>query len=225
LKLNGTHQILVYADDVNILGGSVHTVKEKEEALIVAIKNIGLEVNADKTKYMVISRDKNAGQNHSMKTDNSSFERVEVFKHLGTTSTNQLCIQEETKSRLKSGNACYHSVQNLLSFRWLHKNSKIKIYRIIILPAVLYGCETWSLTLREEPRLTVFENRALRRIFGPKGDEVKGEWKILHNEERNDLYYSPNIVRVIKSRRMRWVRHVARMAEERGVYRVLVGKP
>jgi len=107
----------------------------------------------------------------------------------------------------------------------LSKNLKIKIYRTIILPVVLYGCETWSLTLREERKLRVFEKMVLRRIFGPRRDEVKGEWKRLHNEELNDLYFSPNIVRVIKSRRMRWTGHVARMGEERGLYRVLVGKP
>jgi hypothetical protein len=129
-----------------------------------------------------------------MKIDDSSFEKVEQFKYLGTTLTDQNCIQEETKSRLKSGNACYHSVQNLLSFRWLSKNLKIKIYRIIILPAVLYRCKTWSLTLREERRLRVFENRVLRRIFGSMRDEVKGDWKKLHNKERNDLYYSSNIL-------------------------------
>ena len=89
----------------------------------------------------------------------------------------------------------------------------------------MYGCETWSLTLREESKLRVFEKTVLRRIFGPNWDEVKGEWRILHNEELNDLYSSPNIVRVIKSRRMRWVGYVARMGEERGAYRVLVGKP
>ena len=88
----------------------------------------------------------------------------------------------------------------------------------------MYGCENWSLTLREERRLRVFENRVLRRIFGPKRDEVTGEWRKLHNEEPNDLYTSPNIVRVIKSRRMKWAGHVARMGERRGVYRVLVGK-
>jgi len=134
-------------------------------------------------------------------------------------------IAKEIKSRLRSGSACYHSVQNLFSSRLLSKNSKIKIYRTTILPVVLYGCETWSLTLWEERKLRVFENMVLRRIFGPRKDEVKGEWRRLHNEELNDLYPSPNIVRVIKSRRMRWAGHVARMGEERGVYRVLVGKP
>jgi len=97
-----------------------------------------------------------------------------------------------------SGNACYHLVLNILSSSLLSKSIKIKIYRTIILPVVLYGCETWSLTLREERRLRVFENRVLRRIFGPKRDEGTGEWRKLHNEELNDLYCSPNIVRVIK---------------------------
>jgi len=110
-----------------------------------------------------------------------------------------------------------------LSSSLLSKDLKIKIYRIIILPVVMYGCETWSLTLREECRLRVFENRMLRRIFGPKRDEVTREWRKLHNEELNVLYPSPNIVRVIKSRRMRWAGHVARMGERRGVYRVLGG--
>ena len=97
--------------------------------------------------------------------------------------------------------------------------------RTIILPVVLYGCETWSLTLREERKPRVFRNMVLRRIFGPRRDEVTGEWRRLHSEELNDLYSSPNNVRVIKSRRMRWARYVARIGEERGVYRVLVGKP
>jgi len=104
-------------------------------------------------------------------------------------------------------------------------SQKIKLYRTIILPVVLYGCETWSLKLREKSRLRVFENRVLRRIFGPKRDEVTGEWRNLHNEELNDLYCPPNIVRVIKSRRKIWAGHVARMGEGRGVYRVLVVKP
>jgi len=98
------------------------------------------------------------------------------------------------------------------------------MYRTIVLPVVLYGCETWSLTLREERKLRVFENMVLRTIFRPRKDEVTGEYRRLHNEELNDLYSSPSIVRVIKSRRMRWAEHVARMGEKRGLYRVLVGK-
>jgi hypothetical protein len=110
----------------------------------------------------------NAGRIDSVRMDNCTFGRVEEFKYLGTTLTNQNSIAEEIKSRLRSGNACYHSLQNLLSSRLLSKNLKIKIYRTIILPFVLYGCETWSLTLREERKLKVFENKVLRRIFGPR---------------------------------------------------------
>ena len=173
MKLSDTHLLLVYADDVNILGGSAHTIKENAEALVVASKEIGLEVNAGKTKYMVMSQDQNARQSHSIKIDNGSFEGVEEFKYLGKTLTHQNSIQEEIKNRLKSGNACYLSVQNLLSSSSLSKNLKIKINRKIILPVVLYGCETWLLTLREERRLGMFENRVLRKIFGPKKDEVE----------------------------------------------------
>ena len=113
LKLNGTHQLLAYADDINTLGGGIHTLQENAEALVAATREIGLEVSADKTKYMVMSRDQNTGQIQSVRIDNSTFERVEDFKYLGTTLTNQNSIAEEIKSRLRSGNACYHSVQNL----------------------------------------------------------------------------------------------------------------
>jgi hypothetical protein len=107
LKLNGTYQLVAYADDVNILGGRVHAVKKNTEALVVATKEIGLEGNADRTKYMVMSRDQNAGRNQNIRIDNSSFGRVEELKYLGTTLTNQNSIQEEDKCRLNSGSACY----------------------------------------------------------------------------------------------------------------------
>jgi hypothetical protein len=110
-----------------------------------------------------------------------------------------------------------------LSYHLLSRNVKVKICKTIILPVALYGCDTWSLTLREEHRLSVFENRILRRIFGPKRDEVSGEWSKLHGEELHNLYSSPYIIRQIKSRRMRWAGHVVHMGEERKVYKVLVG--
>jgi hypothetical protein len=111
-----------------------------------------------------------------------------------------------------------------LSSRLLSNNIKVRIHKTIILPVLLYGCETWSLTLREEHRLRVFENRVLR-IFGPKRDEETGDWRKLHNEELHNLYSSPSIIRVIKSRRMRWAGNVTRMGEKRNAYGILVGKP
>ena len=157
----------------------------------------------------------NIRRSQNIKIDNNSFSRVEEIKYFAKNLTNQNSVQEEIKNSLKSGNACYHSVQNILSSSLLFKTIKIKIYRIIILP-VLYGCETWSLTLREERRPRMFENRVLRRTFGPKREEVKGEWRKLHNEELNDLYssFSPNIIRVTKLRRMRWAGRIARRGGE-----------
>jgi hypothetical protein len=160
VKINGAHQLSVYTDYVNILGGSVHTVKGKAVALVVTVvvasKDSGLEVNADKTKYMVMSAEQLAGQHHSMMTGDRSFERAEQFRCLETTLKNPNYMQEEIKSSLKSGNSCCRSVQNLLSSSLLSKTAKIKIYSSIILLVCLYGCETWSLTLREERRLRVF---------------------------------------------------------------------
>ena len=109
------------------MGGSVHTVKKNAEAVVAATKEFGLQVNAHKTKYMTVSRDQNAGRIYSMKMDNSPIKRVEEFKYLGTTLTNQNSIQEEIKCRLKLGDACYYSVQNLLSSSLLSKTLKIKI--------------------------------------------------------------------------------------------------
>jgi hypothetical protein len=152
---------------------------------------------------MLQYRQQNAGQNQHIRRANRSFENVSQFKCSGTTATNQNLIQEEIKMRLSSGNACCYSVQNILSSCLLSKSLKIRIYKTIILPLVLFGCETWSLTLREEHRLRVFENRVLRGMFGPKRDDVMGEWRKRHNKELRDLYSSPSISKMIKSRRMR----------------------
>jgi hypothetical protein len=150
LKLNGTHQLLAYADDVNLLGDNIHTLKKNIGTLIDASKDVGLEISVEKTKYMLLSRQQNVGKNRDMKIANRSFENVSQFKYLEMTVTNQNLIQEEIKRRLNSDNVCYHSVQNLLSSQLLSRNLKIRIYKTIILPVVLYGCETWSLALREE---------------------------------------------------------------------------
>jgi hypothetical protein len=172
-----------------------------------------------------VSRSQNIGQKHSVKIKNRSFEDVAKLKCLGSTLTDQNRMNEDFNSRLNSGNACYLSVQRVLSCCLLCRNVEVNMYRTIILPVVLYGCETWSLTLREEHRLQVFEKRVLRGIFGPKRDEVTGQWRKLHSVELHNLYSSPDVIRQIKSRRMRWAGRVACMGEGRNVYRVLVGRP
>jgi hypothetical protein len=127
LELNGTHQLLTYGDDVNLLGDNIDTINKNAETLINASKEVGLEANVEIIKYMLVSRDQNAGQNWEIKIENRSFENVSQFKYLGTTVTNQNLNQEEIMRRLNSGNACYHLVQNLLSSRLLSKNVQVRI--------------------------------------------------------------------------------------------------
>ncbi|KAJ4450684.1 hypothetical protein ANN_02113 [Periplaneta americana] len=195
---------------------------ENTDILLEASKAIDLEVNPGKTKYMIMSRDQNIVRNVNIKIGDLSFEEVEKFKYLGATVTNINDTREEIKRIINKGNACYYSVEKPLSSILLSKNLKVRIYKTVILPVLLYGCETWTLTLREEHRLRVFENKVLRKIFGAKRDEATGEWRQLHNTELHALYSSPNIIRNLKSRRLIWAGHVARMGESRNAYRVYV---
>ncbi|KAJ4432636.1 hypothetical protein ANN_21259 [Periplaneta americana] len=148
--------------------------RKSTEILLEASKSTGLEVNPEKTNYMIMSRDQNIVRNGNIKIEDLSFEEVENLKNL-----------------------------------------KLRIYKIVRLPVVLYGCETWTLTLKDEQRLRFFENKVLRKILGAKRDEVTGEWRKLHNAELHALYCSPDIIRNIKSRRLRWAGHVAHMGESR----------
>jgi hypothetical protein len=150
LKLNGTHQLLVCADDVNLLGDNIDAIKNNMETLIDASKEVGPEVNAEIIRYMLLPLRQNTEQNHDVKIANRSFENVAQFRHLGTTVIIQNLIQKGIKRRLNSGNDCYHSLQKLSSPRLVSKNVKIQIYKTIIWPVILYGCETWCMILMEE---------------------------------------------------------------------------
>jgi hypothetical protein len=182
--MNGKHQLFLYAYDINSLRDSVNVIKENSEALLKASScmGIGLETNAEKTKYMILSHISNSGENPNIKVANEWFENVTKFRYLGTKLRNQNDIRDEIKYRLNSGNVYYYSVQNLPSSPLISKNLKIKTYKTVILPVVLYGCETWSLATGEEHRLRVSENRVLRNIFGPKSQELNhGENCIIMN--------------------------------------------
>ena len=155
-------------------------------------------------------------------TNEGNFEEVAEFKYLGT---NRNEVHKEIKHTLNSGNACYYALQGLLLSHLLSKNIKLKICKKVFLPVILYGCETWTLTLREEKRLQIFENKVLRKIFGTRRDDQTGECIRLHNGELHDLYGKPNIIRIVESRRLRWAGHLTRMGNERGARKLLVGKP
>ena len=144
---------------------------------------------------------------------NLSFEKVEKFKYLGVTVTNTNDISQEIKRRINMGNACYYSFETILSSRLLSKKLKVNTYKTTVLYYRFY-CKI---------RYAIIEE--LRKIFGAKGEQITGEWRKLHNAELYALYSSPNIIRNLKSRRLRWARHVARMEQSRNTYRVLVGKP
>ena len=161
--MNGKYQLLFYAD-VNMLGKNLLTIRKNTEIFIKASKDISLEVNSEETKYMITSPQQN------IVIENLSFEKVEKFKYLGVKVTNTNDIHEETKRRINMENACYYTLEKILSSRLLSKKLKVKTYKTTILPVVLYGCETWSHNLRKEHRLMVFENKVLRNIFGAKKD-------------------------------------------------------
>ena len=178
MKLIGTNQLLFCNDYLHVLGASICTIKENTEVLVFLRNEIDLELNDEKTKYMVMSRNQHSVQNQNIYMGNKSFERLEHFSYLGTSLTNPNSFHEEIKCRLQTGNACYYWVQNRLSSSLLSKNIKVQIFGTIILPFVLYGCDTWSPTVCEEHRLRVLGNRVLRKVFGPMRGEVTGEWGI-----------------------------------------------
>lgn len=216
---NGPNLLLAFADDVDIIGNSRLNVKNTFSNFEEHAGNMGLKINEEKTKYMYSTRNNRirdrVGQNITI--DDYNFERVKKFKYLGTTLSEDTDGTEEINCRIQAGNKCLYATHKLLKSKQTSRRTKINIYKTIIRPVVMYGCETWTLTVANEERLRVFERRVLRKIYGPTVDATTGRYRTRTNRELEDLYGEPNIVREIKSKRLQWAGHVRRLPDNRTV--------
>lgn len=221
--LNRLTQHMAYADDVDLLGRREQELREMFIEFEEESKRAGLSINEAKTKYMYMSRKAKHHLTGSFAINSYEFEKVDTFKYLGSLITSNNENPLEIKDRIKAGNKAYYSLQKLLKSRFLTRTSKKRIYRTILRPVVLYGGETWVMTKKEEEGLNTWERKVLRRIYGPVCD--LGEWRIRTNEETYELYGEKTIVAEVKSARLRWLGHIERMPEERGVKKVYRQKP
>lgn len=218
---NAVVQYLAYADDVVLLGRTVRDVRKSFQELANEAALAGLQVNVSKTKYMVMER--GGVQPGDLNIDGETFEAVSAFKYLGSHITDNNDNMYELKERLAAGNRSYFALQHLLKSKSLTRKSKKTIYRVVIRPAVTYGCETWVLTKRMEQLLNRWERKILRRIYGAVEDS--GVWRQRTNSELYNLYGEPTLVAEVKKARVRWLGHVERMPEGRAPREVLHGRP
>jgi len=223
VNLGGCIKELGYADDLDLLGETRDDVRRLCGELLETASRVGLEVNEGKTEYLVMTEERT--DEDPLDVGDLRFENVEEFRYLGSTVTSDNDMNREVTLRIQSGNRCLFSVGHLLSSRVLSRRAKLRIYNSVIRPCVLYGCDTWNLTVRMQERLLVFENRVLRRILGPKRDPVTGRFRMRPNEETRQLTGQPLITSVIKSRRLQWAGHVARAPPTRYIRQVLDGIP
>jgi len=187
--------LLAYADDLVLLAENKEDIIEQTQELLEAAKRVGLEINVKKTKYMIAQRSVLPEDVHThLEVGAYKFNRVQKFQYLGTLITQNNEIQEEIKARIHAVNRCYFGLNKLFKSRILSKNLKIQLYRTLIRPVVMYGCETWTLHKIQQNNLLVFERKILRSIFGPCIDSHTGEWRIRYNVEIRELYQKPNIV-------------------------------
>ena len=207
--------MLGYADDIDIIKENEQKTLEILTHLKEKAQQMGLVINQDKTEYMVISREGTTKNSGHMQIDNMTIKRTETYKYLGTIFNCSNIIREEIQARINSGNKIYYALQHLLKSNALSRNTKITIYKTLIRPIVLYGSETWSTTKRDNALLQTFENKVLRRIFGPIRDTQSGEWKRRSNKDIHDLFKSPLITGIMKANRLQWLGHIERMEDNR----------
>ena len=212
-------QLTAFADDVDLLGRGTLAVKESFVEMQTAGKEIGLVVNEDKTKYLTLDRQQGSriGQNITMNEFN--FEVVQSFKYLGSIINVSNDIEEEIQIRTSQGNKCFYALRHLFKSSLLSRSTKFRLYRTMVRPIVMYGCETWTLTNRLENTLNVFERKMLRKICGPI--QENNVWRARNNRELSELFGCETIVSAVKSSRLRWAGHVMRMDNDRAVKKTL----
>ena len=204
-------QLLAYADDIDIIGRSERAVKEAFQALEASAINMGLSINEDKTKFMEVS---NSTVNYSapLRINGHSFEKVKEFKYLGTIINDKNILRAEIGNRIKMANKCFFGLKRQLRSNLINRKTKLKLYKTLILPVLLYGSETWTLNQDIQRPLETFERKILRTIFG--AIQEKGCWRTRYNFELYRLYKQPQITQVIRSNRLRWLGHIWRGPEE-----------
>uniref|UniRef100_A0A8D8YS40 Craniofacial development protein 2 n=1 Tax=Cacopsylla melanoneura TaxID=428564 RepID=A0A8D8YS40_9HEMI len=219
---NKSTQICGYADDIVLITRTKKHLETLFNQLEEKAEELGLIVNENKSKYMVMSADENRRKPKDLEIGQRKFEGVAQFKYLGDTLDHQVRIDIAIKERITSGNKAYFANLNLLKSKIINRKTKIKIYKTLIRPVVTYGGETWTLKQEDQEKLRRFERKIIRRIYGPVFEN--DEWRILYNNEINNILHDEDIVRFIKSQRLRWFGHVQRMDDTKMQKRVLKGK-
>lgn len=212
---------LAYADDIILISGSREQLRRMASSYCKIASRAGLQVSEDKTEYMVLS--KAASDGDPLTVDSFCFKRTSTFKYLGSLLNDQNNYETEINARISGANKAYFSLQEVLKKRSLSRNFKIRIYQSMIMPVVMYGCETLTFRRTDEQKLHVFERKILRKIYGPVRDTQTGEWKIRNNHELTELYAQTDIIKRMKKRRLTWAGHVARMSKGRIPHDVFLG--
>lgn len=223
LLYNKSQQICGYADDLNIMGRTVISVKECLLSLEETAKEVGLRINEDKTKMMVQNRQQRnrLGQNITMGECN--FEVVRNFTYLGSIMTFDSDEVIEIRKRITTGNSAFYSLMPIMKSRNVHRKTKIKLYKTLIRTVATYGSESWTLTNKNADMLDIFERKILRKIYGPTNED--GIWRIRYNHELYQLYREPRLSEYIRLKRLKWAGHVQRMPDERVAKKALNGRP
>lgn len=222
---HGKHQCIAYADDIVLLTRSKEELQKIFTRLEQKAGEHGLHINREKTKYMEMGSKQNMPEGEIMLKGNENreyyFEIVNSFEYLGVTLTTKNNEKEEIDKRILKGNKSASGLSRIINSKSVSRNAKIRLYKTVIQPTVLYGSETWTMTQETENRIGVWERKMLRRIFGGKNEE--GVWRRRTNNEVMELYGQPSIIKVAKMKRLRWLGHVIRMSNGRTTKQALEG--